>query len=563
VGFALIGLFSAALANAGSQPAHAAGIGMTVPPGGTFAPDPTTGTYTYHYSAITVAHEPGDETTETPTCSANNGATSGDGFISGGTFNEGTTTVTCMTTEDAESPAETPDSGSFTVKVADFSVFNQTVGTPPGCNPADTVPGTCANALLPASQTKTAYGKDAMGNETATFTVPQITAHDPGEPTEQVGVSCTPYAGTTTQELPQQAPPAINTITLPVRQASYKWQCTAKDVIAGELFAVNIGFVDLTVQDEPTVLSNPGNQPSGNQTLTADASDTKFVSYPTVTPSETPSGERDSSAATCSSDNFANPTTSGGTFPVGVTTVTCTAGDLPYPFGFGDGTMIPGRTATPIKFTVTVADQAVTLTVPSTQLAKATSSSGATVTYGPVAAVEDPSGEAESISPSCLATNNGSSSTDIDPFTSSGNFPVGGTTVTCTATDADALGTSASPTASFTVIVTNTPCTTLAGCNLHGLDLSGAYLPGTNSSGADLSNANLNEANLAGAYLANANLSGANLNRADLTVAILTGANLTGANLNRATLDGVAWSNTTCPDGTNSDNNGGTCIGHL
>src|SRR6516164_8649039 len=91
VGFALIGLFSAALANAGSQPAHAAGIGMTVPPGGTFAPDPTTGTYTYHYSAITVAHEPGDETTETPTCSANNGATSGDGFISGGTFNEGTT----------------------------------------------------------------------------------------------------------------------------------------------------------------------------------------------------------------------------------------------------------------------------------------------------------------------------------------------------------------------------------------------------------------------------------------------------------------------------------------
>jgi hypothetical protein len=26
---------------------------------------------------------------------------------------------------------------------------------------------------------------------------------------------------------------------------------------------------------------------------------------------------------------------------------------------------------------------------------------------------------------------------------------------------------------------------------------------------------------------------------------------------------GVTWSNTTCPDGTNSNNDGGTCTGHL
>jgi hypothetical protein len=25
---------------------------------------------------------------------------------------------------------------------------------------------------------------------------------------------------------------------------------------------------------------------------------------------------------------------------------------------------------------------------------------------------------------------------------------------------------------------------------------------------------------------------------------------------------GVIWNNTTCPDGTNSNNNGNTCVGH-
>jgi uncharacterized protein YjbI with pentapeptide repeats len=43
----------------------------------------------------------------------------------------------------------------------------------------------------------------------------------------------------------------------------------------------------------------------------------------------------------------------------------------------------------------------------------------------------------------------------------------------------------------------------------------------------------------------------------------LTGANLSGANLNSATLTGVKWNNTTCPDGTNSNADAGTCIGHL
>ncbi len=93
----------------------------------------------------------------------------------------------------------------------------------------------------------------------------------------------------------------------------------------------------------------------------------------------------------------------------------------------------------------------------------------------------------------------------------------------------------------------------LAGANLNSANLSGALL-----NGAVLTGANLNGANLAGANLTGANLAGANLNGANLTGANLTGARLAGANLNR-----VVWSNTTCPNGTNSDSDGGTCAANL
>jgi hypothetical protein len=40
-------------------------------------------------------------------------------------------------------------------------------------------------------------------------------------------------------------------------------------------------------------------------------------------------------------------------------------------------------------------------------------------------------------------------------------------------------------------------------------------------------------------------------------------ANLTGTDFSSAILTSAIWSNTICPDGTNSDDNGNTCIGHL
>jgi len=332
--------------------------------------------------------------------------------------------------------------------------------------------------------------------------------------------------------------------------------CSAKDNDGGPTTTTTFS---LNVVDGPTLPRTPG-----PQTFTADGTDTAAnVTYPNgaVTASEDPfRDEVGETLPSCfplpppppsgqlpatSNDGFR----SGGTFPLGVTKLYCTASDN------ADGQ--PGPTPPSAILSVTVADQSATLTVPPTyQLARATSSSGATVIYapGPVTAVEN--GEADI--PLCSA-NKGLPLSPSDGFISGGSFPVGGTTVTCAAPVNDDP-TNPGPPQSFTVIVTKTPCAALAGCNLHGLDLSNAILAGADlSSGTDLSNANLNNADLSGANLLFANLSGANLNTADLTGANLTGAITTGANFNK-----VTWSNTTCPAGTNSSaSTPETCVGHM
>ncbi len=109
--------------------------------------------------------------------------------------------------------------------------------------------------------------------------------------------------------------------------------------------------------------------------------------------------------------------------------------------------------------------------------------------------------------------------------------------------------------------------TILAGATLTGI-VSGGKITGTPASlpphwvlvgttvrylvgsTADPANADLYGTNLADTDLADANLSNANL----------TFANLTGADLSGATLTGVTWSDTTCPGGTNSNNDGGTPV---
>jgi outer membrane protein assembly factor BamB len=195
-----------------------------------------------------------------------------------------------------------------------------------------------------------------------------------------------------------------------------------------------------------------------------------------------------------------------------------------------------------------------TLTVPNAIAAPASSSSGAAVSFS--VSATDPDDEA---TVSCTPT-------------SGSIFPVGITTVSCTATDTAGNTTRAS----FPVVVSALG----AVCDLSryplqkgarvlkNANLNGCYLPAAN-----LSNATATNANFSGAYVDGATLTGANLSQASFAAAVLTSANLTGANLTGATLrganltgatlTGVTWSGTTCPDGTTSNANGGTCSGHL
>lgn len=118
--------------------------------------------------------------------------------------------------------------------------------------------------------------------------------------------------------------------------------------------------------------------------------------------------------------------------------------------------------------------------------------------------------------------------------------------------------------------------------NLSGATLDGATLASDTANlaaqfvkvkffGASMVGATLRNALFVGADFRGADLSGATVHCADFSGARLNGANMTGADLTGTyigrekpeNLTNVTWSNTTCPDGTNSDDNGGTCLGHL
>ena len=109
--------------------------------------------------------------------------------------------------------------------------------------------------------------------------------------------------------------------------------------------------------------------------------------------------------------------------------------------------------------------------------------------------------------------------------------------------------------------------------NLYAGSLRGANLFRASLKEANLSDMTLWDANLRDANLRDANLSYSELDGADLTGANLNGANLTYANLNLADLKGATsdlttkwptsfyWGNTTCPDGTNSNDPGNETCG--
>jgi uncharacterized protein YjbI with pentapeptide repeats len=101
------------------------------------------------------------------------------------------------------------------------------------------------------------------------------------------------------------------------------------------------------------------------------------------------------------------------------------------------------------------------------------------------------------------------------------------------------------------------------GANLTGANLTGGNFQDVNFTSANLTNADLQGDNLKGSNMTGANLSGSNMSSGNFQDINFTNANLTRANLSGSNIKGTTWSNTTCPDGTNSNNDGDTCTGHL
>jgi uncharacterized protein YjbI with pentapeptide repeats len=96
--------------------------------------------------------------------------------------------------------------------------------------------------------------------------------------------------------------------------------------------------------------------------------------------------------------------------------------------------------------------------------------------------------------------------------------------------------------------------TALANASLLSINAVGATFDGADLRGVDARDGDFRASRLIGA-----DLRGARLDRVDLTM-----ADLTGADLDRASgLASATWSATICPDGTNSDANGGSCVGHF
>jgi uncharacterized protein YjbI with pentapeptide repeats len=103
----------------------------------------------------------------------------------------------------------------------------------------------------------------------------------------------------------------------------------------------------------------------------------------------------------------------------------------------------------------------------------------------------------------------------------------------------------------------------MSGANLRSDNLDGADLRYADLRDSDLRYVQLRGANLSFAVLWDADMESARLDGADLSGADLSGADLSFANLNGADLRHVVWFNTTCPDRTNSDDNGNSCANNL
>ncbi|HQR35494.1 MAG TPA: ExeM/NucH family extracellular endonuclease [Blastocatellia bacterium] len=290
----------------------------------------------------------------TPTANDNcSGATVACSPASGSTFAKGVTTVTCTATDASNLTA----SCTFTVTVVDNQA--PTVVCPANIS-ANTAAGTCA--------------------ATVTYTTPTASDNCAG-----ATVACSPASGSSFAK-------GVTTVT-----------CTATD--AANLTGTCTFTVTVVDNQAPTVTC-----PANITTNTAAGQCSAVVTYTTPTANDNCSG----ATVSCSP-------ASGSTFAKGVTTVTCTATDAANLTGS-------------CTFTVTVNDnQAPTITCPANQAA-GTLGGAVIVNY-----------------PAPTASDNCSGVTTTCTPASGSSFPVGVTTVSCTAKDAS---NNMSQACTFTVTVT-------------------------------------------------------------------------------------------------------------
>jgi phage tail-like protein len=358
---------------------------------------------------------------------------------SGSTFPLGPTTVTCTATDDAGNSA----SGSFTVTVQDTTAPSLTL-------PADIV----AEATSPAGAVVTfvASATDLVDAAPVLGCVPPSGSTFPLGPTT---VTCTATDATGNSASADFSVTVEDTtapsLTLP---ADIVAEATSA---AGAVVTFAASATD-TVDAAPAVVCVPPSGstfPLGPTTVTCTATDAggngasadfSVTVEDTIAPSLTLPADivAEATSAAGAVVTFVASATdvadaapvvvcvppSGSTFPLGPTTVTCTAADAAGNSDAG-------------TFSVTVQDTtAPSLTLPADIVADATSAAGAAVTFTATAF------DAVDATPTVVC---------VPP--SGSTFPLGATTVTCTATDA--AGNSDARSFSVTVRDTTPPAITL------------------------------------------------------------------------------------------------------
>lgn len=272
-------------------------------------------------------------------------------LVPGSTFPIGETTVTCTATGTNGSAT-----ASFTVSVHDLPVIT----------------GVPSNATIEAS-----------GPSGAPFTYALPTATELARGTPVQNVSCLPASGTT---FPIASPGPATTVT-----------CTATDVLG------NTGTASFTVTVKDTTAPE-FTRPLASTSLTTTSASGTTVTWSPITATDLVDG---TITAVCSP-------ASGTIFPAGTTPVACTATDS------------HGHPATATFSVIVTLVAPPTVNVPSN--ITVTAPAGATtavVTYTPPTATDSAS---NSLTPTC-------SSAPTTGLSSGSSFPLGITTITCSATD--------------------------------------------------------------------------------------------------------------------------------